>query len=361
MSEFENRINKLKNIITDNSTALLVTDENNIYYLSGVLKSEGKVFITKEKSYLLVDFRYIELSKKVCKNLEVIEINSFNETIKNLCKKHNIKNIFVESENITMKQYNALIKAFNFAGVSIVSDDTLSKAILNLRLIKSKDEIEYISYAQKITEKAFIEILNYVKPGEKERNISIELERLLKKNGASGVSFDLITITGKNTSLPHGVPGDNTIKEGDFFTFDIGSLYKGYHSDITRTVAVKNCDDFKREIYNIVLKAQTSALKKLKAGIKACEVDKTARDIISDKGYGKNFGHSTGHGVGLDIHENPFVSSKSEAILSENMVITVEPGIYLENEFGVRIEDMVLVKEKGYKNFAALSKELIIV
>ena len=130
---------------------------------------------------------------------------------------------------------------------------------------------------------------------------------------------------------------------------------------MTRTIAVKSCDDYKREIYNIVLNAQTTALSKVKAGVKASCIDKTARDIIDKEGYKKNFGHSTGHGVGLDIHELPFVSSKSETILSENMVITVEPGIYIENKFGVRIEDMVLVKENGYKNFAALSKELIIV
>ncbi len=361
MSDFVNRIYKLRNIIKDKKSALLITDENNVYYLSGVLKSEGKVLVLKEKAYLLVDFRYIEISKKICKSCEVIESNNFNESVKSICKKHNIDTLYLESENITMSRYNASLKAFNPCGISLVSNDTLSKALSNLRLIKSKEEIEFINEAQKITEKAYLEVLNYVKPGENERNISIELERLLKKEGASDVSFDLITITGSKTSLPHGVPGDNEIKEGDFFTFDIGSLYNGYHSDMTRTIAVKSCDDYKREIYNIVLNAQTTALSKVKAGVKASCIDKTARDIIDKEGYKKNFGHSTGHGVGLDIHELPFVSSKSETILSENMVITVEPGIYIENKFGVRIEDMVLVKENGYKNFAALSKELIIV
>lgn len=361
MSDFVKRINKLQNLIKENNSALLITDENNVYYLSGVLKSEGKVLILKDKAYLLVDFRYIEISKKICKSCEVAESDNFIEDIKSICKKHNINTLYLESENITLSRYNVLLKNFNSIGISIISDDTLSKAVSNLRLIKSEEEIDYINEAQRITEKAYSEVLNYIKPGESEINISIELERLLKKEGASGVSFDLITITGKNTSLPHGVPGDNVIKEGDFFTFDIGSLYNGYHSDMTRTIAVKRCDEYKKEIYNIVLNAQTLALSKVKAGVKAREIDKTARDIIKNEGYGKNFGHSTGHGVGLDIHEMPFVSLKSETILSENMVITVEPGIYIENEFGVRIEDMVLVKENGYKNFAELPKELIIV
>ena len=142
---------------------------------------------------------------------------------------------------------------------------------------------------------------------------------------------------------------------------DIGALYNGYHSDMTRTVAVKSCSDYQREIYDIVYKAQTTALEAVKAGVKAFDIDKIARDIITEAGYGKEFGHSTGHGVGLYIHEEPYVSTRGEAILSENMVITVEPGIYLEGKFGVRIEDMVLVKENGYRNFATLPKELIIV
>jgi Xaa-Pro aminopeptidase len=243
----------------------------------------------------------------------------------------------------------------------VCSDDSLTKAILDLRIIKDELEIEYLYEAQKITEKAYLDVLNYVRPGVSERTVSIELEHLMKKYGASHVSFDLITITGKKTSLPHGVPSDDIIKEGDFFTMDIGSLFEGYHSDMTRTVAVKSCNDEQRRIYDIVLKAQLTALYGVKAGVKAAYVDKLARDVISNAGYGEQFGHSTGHGVGLNIHEEPFVSAKGDKTLSENMVITVEPGIYLENRFGVRIEDMVLVKENGFENFATLSKELIIV
>lgn len=361
MNDYINRINRLIALLDDNKKALLITNENNVYYLSGVLNCEGKILITKDKSYLLVDFRYIELAKNTCKSCKVVLYTKLYDDINSICKKHSVNSIYLESDNITLSQYNIMLRRFNEHGISLISDDTLSKTVSNLRLIKSEDEIKLIDKAQKITEKAYNEVLNYVKPGVKERDICIELERLIKKYGASGVSFDLITITGKKTSLPHGVPSDGIVKEGDFFTFDIGSLYKGYHSDMTRTVAVKSCNDYQREIYNIVLKAQTTALEAVKAGVKASDIDKTARDIIDNAGYKDNFGHSTGHGVGLDIHELPFVSTKSDTILSENMVITVEPGIYLENQFGVRIEDMVLVKENGYKNFASITKELIIV
>lgn len=361
MSIQSERINKLRNILDDDSQALFISDENNVYYFSGVEHSEGKMLVTKDASYLLVDFRYSETARKNCTVCEVIEFSSLIEDTKKIFKKHNINTVMIESSDVRLDFYNRILREFNTIGVSVISDDTLSRKIFNLRMVKSDDEIENISKAQEITEKAYYEVLNYIKPGVCERKIALELEYLMKKYGAQKVSFDLITITGKKTSLPHGVPTDGIISEGDFFTMDIGAQYEGYHSDMTRTVAVKSCCDEQREIYNIVLNAQLSALSKVRAGVKAFDVDKTARDIIENAGYGKNFGHSTGHGVGLDIHEQPYVNTRGDRILSENMVITVEPGIYIEEKFGVRIEDMVLVKNDGYKNFATISKELIIV
>lgn len=361
MSVQKRRINNLRKIIDDNSVALLITGENNVYYFSGFQKSEGAMLITRDESYLLVDFRYYEAAVKNARDCRVIEFKSLVDEVKSLLQKHGIKTLVLESDVVTVSKYNKYLRAFNEVGVSLVSDDTLCKAISNLRIIKSEEEIACIAEAQRITEKAYNEVLNFIKPGISEKTVSNELEYLMKKYGAEGISFDLITITGKKTSFPHGVPSDDVVKDGDFFTMDIGALYNGYHSDMTRTVAVKSCSDEQREIYDIVLRAQLSALESVKSGVKACDVDKIARDIITDAGYGKNFGHSTGHGVGLDIHEAPFISPKGETILSENMVITIEPGIYLENRFGVRIEDMVLVQNDGFKNFATLSKELIIV
>ena len=357
----EQRINSLRRILSSDSQAALVTNETNVYYFSGIRNSEGKILLFKDEVYLLVDFRYSETARNNCKSCKVFEFRNLREDIKELMTKHGAKALYIENEDVTLSAYNSYVEYFSQFGIEIMNENALSKAITNLRLIKSEKEIEYIAEAQRITEKAYTEVLNFVKPGVTERKVALELEYLMKQYGASHVSFDLITITGKKTSLPHGVPSDGIIAEGDFFTMDIGALYNGYHSDMTRTVAVKSCSDYQREIYNIVYKAQTTALEAVKAGVKAFDIDKIARDIITEAGYGKEFGHSTGHGVGLYIHEEPYVSTRGEAILSENMVITVEPGIYLEGKFGVRIEDMVLVKENGYRNFATLSKELIIV
>lgn len=360
MSVFEHRLNKLRKSL-DCSQAALINNPNNVYYFSGIQNCEGYVVVTMNEAYLFVDFRYAESARENCDSCNVIEYSSLFESFKSVFADNSIEVVLIENDSVSLSLYNRFIKEFNPAGISVISDDSLVNAINNIRIIKSDDEISFITEAQRITEKAYTEVLNYVRPGVSERTVAVELEYLLRKHGADGVSFDLITITGKNTSLPHGVPGDTLISEGDFFTMDIGALYKGYHSDMTRTVAVKSCSDCQREIYDIVYNAQISALAEVKSGVKASDVDKTARDIISEAGYGKNFGHSTGHGVGLEIHEKPYVSSKSETILSENMVITVEPGIYLENRFGVRIEDMILVKDNGYINFATLPKELIIV
>ena len=360
MSIQTDRINKLREALCDNSQAFFISNEKNVYYFSGVQNSEGRILVTKDSVYLLVDFRYSETARKNCSSCEVIEFKSLFADIKTLLKKHGVKSLFIESEDITLGAYARMNKALG-EDIEIISDDTLSNCISDLRIIKSPEEIEYIAQAQKITEKAYNEVLNFIKPGVEERKIAVELEYLMKIYGAENVSFDLITITGKKTSLPHGVPSDSVIAEGDFFTMDIGALYKGYHSDMTRTVAVKSFSGEQKEIYDIVLNAQLAALSTVKAGVKAFDVDKTARDIIKNAGYGENFGHSTGHGVGLDIHELPYVNTKGDRILAENMVITVEPGIYLEGKFGVRIEDMVLVTENGFKNFATLPKQLIVV
>lgn len=355
------RINKLRKLLDSDREGLLITNENDIYYLCGMRNTEGRMIITNDSAYLLVDFRYIEAAGKLVSSCEVVEISSFMKTSEEIFKRHNLDTVYIQSGNVTVKDYNLFVSSFNRLGVSVVSDETLDRTLADLRIIKSEDEIELMTKAQRITEKAYTEVLNLVRPGVSERKVALELEYLMKQYGAKEVSFDLITITGKNTSLPHGVPGDTLIKEGDFFTMDIGALYEGYHSDMTRTVAVKSCSDEQREIYEIVRKAQQTALEAVQSGKRACEIDKIARDIITEAGYGKDFGHSTGHGVGLDIHERPFVSAKGDTILRENMVITVEPGIYLKNRFGVRIEDMVLVKDGGFKNFAALTKDLIIV
>lgn len=360
MTEQQKRINKIRDVLSNDNEALIVTSNSNVYYYTGFNNSEGTVVITKKQSYLLVDFRYIETAKRIVNSCEVVMFNSLYDVLVEVLKDNNTTFVYTETKDLTFYSYNKIKNSLNKSGIKVSSSNVLDSAIENQRMVKSKEELDLIEKAQDITEISYREILPLIKPGVKEIDIKNELEYRIKKNGGEGVSFDLITITGKKTSLPHGVAGDEVIKKGDFFTLDIGSLYKGYHSDMTRTVAVGKVSDKQKEIYNIVLNAQMSALEMVKSGVSCSDIDKTARDIISKAGYGECFGHSTGHGVGLNIHEKPNVSPKGDIILSKGMVITIEPGIYLENQFGVRIEDMVAVTDKGYYNFAKLDKELLV-
>lgn len=354
------RLNKLRKIIKSPDEAIMITNEINVGYFYGFLKSEGTLIITESKSYLLVDFRYYEAALKYAKNCEVICFSKLLAQSIDIFENNGVKNVYIEASDISLARYNQIKKEFNSKNIDCIISDELDKLFFEIRSVKDETECKKILKAQQITEQAYFEVLNYVKPGVSERKIAIELEYLMKQKGAQDVSFDLITITGKKTSLPHGVPSDDVVSNGDFFTMDIGAVYDGYHSDTTRTVAVGYATDEMKKVYDIVLTAQLSALDKIKEGVLCSEVDKTARSIIEDNGFGKYFGHATGHGVGLEIHEAPTVSFKSDVVLREGMVITDEPGIYLPDKFGVRIEDMVCVTKNGCYNFVTLPKELII-
>lgn len=340
--------------------AALLTNETNIRYFTDFPNSEGSLFVTRDKAYLLVDFRYGEAAKKRVTNADVIVFEKYYDELNALITKYETRDLIIESSSMTVASLKQLEKKIEGTGCRVMCNDRLDGLISKQRIVKSRAEIEKMRKAQQITEEALTELLNMVKPGVKESQLAFELEFLMRKKGASGISFDLITITGAKTSMPHGVPGDVEVKRGDLVTFDVGALYDGYHSDMTRTYAVGEASDEQRRVYDIVLKAQLTALAKVKAGVKAYDIDRTARSVIARAGYGDCFKHSTGHGVGLDIHEQPFVSARGETLLSEGMVITVEPGIYLPGKFGVRIEDMVVVTKDGCDNLATLPKELII-
>ena len=356
MSVFSTRIEKIAAIIGSDEAAL-VTSDISITYLTGFRHSEGYVLITKDASYFLVDFRYAEAVQKAVSHIDIEVFSNAFDTINELLSKHNINNILVEDGAVTLSQYRTFSEKLK---ASVLNKPELSKVISESRLIKTADEIEKLRNAQKIAEKAYLEVLNYLKPGITEKEVAARLEFLMKMNGAEGIAFDLITVTGKKTSLPHGVPGDIEVKEGDFFTFDIGAVSEGYHSDMTRTVALGYVSDEQRKIYDIVLKAHLEGLSAVKAGVSGFDVDKASRDIITAEGFGEYFGHGTGHGVGLEIHEAPYANTRYTDILKENMTLTVEPGIYLPDKFGVRIEDTVLITEDGYETFASIPKDLLI-
>lgn len=352
------RVNKLRELLEDERSAVLITSDVNRFYFSGFKSSAGAVFITKNTSVLLVDFRYYEAAvNSVGSKINVICYKKLFDSLNDIILKEHIKSVVIEDNDVTVSRLSAIK---NEIKAEIVCDFDLSEKLLDLRMIKSNDEIEKIKTAQKIAEKSYLQLLNIIKAGVTERELAVELEYLMKKNGAERIAFDLITISGKNTALPHGVPSEKELCNGDFITFDIGAVYDGYHSDMTRTVALGYATDEMREIYDIVLNAHFQAASKIKAANTCAEVDNMARDYIISKGYGEFFGHTTGHGVGLEIHEKPTVYLTNETALKPNMIITDEPGIYLPDKFGVRIEDMYLVTDKGCKDLAFIDKELII-
>ncbi len=352
------RLDKLRSLLSDEKTAVLITSDVNRFYYTGFKSSAGAVFVTAEKAFLLVDFRYAQAAKKTASgNVEVVCYKKLFDSINEIIASDKITKVIIEDEDITVRKLRALTIGLN---AEIIFDFDLSNKILDFRMIKSGDEIEKIKTAQKITEKSYLEILNFVKAGVSERKLALELEHQMRLNGAERIAFDLITISGGNTALPHGVPTDRKLRNGDFITFDIGAVYDGYHSDMTRTVALGFANDKMQEVYNIVLDAHIQAAFKIRAGNTCADVDNAARDCITQNGYGEYFGHSTGHGVGLEIHEKPTVYMTNDTILKSGMVITNEPGIYLPDEFGVRIEDMYLVKDNSYEDLAFIDKELII-
>ena len=238
--------------------------------------------------------------------------------------------------------------------------DAVTCVIENMRMIKDKTEIAFIKEAQRLTDDAFSYILNFINLNRTEKEIALELEYYLRKNGADGAGFNFVVVSGTNTSKPHGVPSDKKIHSGDFITMDFGACINGYRSDMTRTVAVTSVSEEQKRIYDITLQAQLVALDTIKAGLRGCDVDKVARDIIYSQGYSGCFGHGLGHSVGIEIHESPSLSPRCERILEAGVVMTVEPGIYLSEKFGVRIEDMVIIEEKGCENLTKSEKTLII-
>lgn len=316
------------------------------------------IALTVDKAVLFVDFRYFEKAKKTVQNMEVVLASNFFANIKELLETENIKKVLLETDFVNLDSFERMKNVFE--GIEVSTDNSLSQTINSLRQIKSAEEIECIKKSQEITDNAFTHILNFIKEGFTEREIALELEFFMRKTGGEGVAFDTIAVSGKNSSLPHGVPTDKPLEAGDFLTMDFGAVYNGYCSDMTRTVAIGYVTDEQQKVYDTVLNAQLSALKEI-APNKVCkEIDKIARDIIN-KEFEGCFGHGLGHSVGLEIHENPALNTRDETLLKAGIIMTVEPGIYLPDKFGVRIEDMVLITDTSHENLTKSPKELIII
>jgi len=353
----EKRLAKLRERLEANNldAAFLYSGEN-VRYLSGFTSStDGYIIVTAKKAYFITDFRYKDQAHNQCKGFEIIiHNNSLINDIKNIVQDNKVKSIVIEDTFMTVAMYENL--KGNLQGVEI---SPLKDMLESIRMIKDADEIAAIQKAAEIADNAFKHMLDFIKPGLTEKEVALELEYTMKKNGATDLSFESIVASGVRSSLPHGVFTDKVINNGEFLTLDFGCVYNGYCSDMTRTVFVGKADDKQKKIYSIVLEAQEKALEQYKPGILCKEVDKVARDIISKEGYGDNFGHGLGHGVGLAVHEEPRVSPLGQRTLEAGMVVTDEPGIYISEYGGVRIEDLILVTETGCRVLSKSPKQLI--
>ncbi|CAM3804041.1 M24 family metallopeptidase [Mesobacillus zeae] len=338
-----------------NIKGMLITSEYNRRFISGFTGSSGAVLITEEKALFITDFRYTEQAAKQCEGFEIVRHSgALLEEAGIQSGKLGIGRLGFEEEHMSFSSYRVLDKKTEAELVPV------SGEIEKLRLIKTDAEIKILKEAAEIADRAFEHIIKFIRPGLTELDVSNELEFFMRKQGASSSSFDIIVASGIRSALPHGVASDKVIEHGDMVTLDYGAYYKGYISDMTRTVAVGQPADKLREIYDVVLQAQLRGLEGIKPGLTGREADALTRDYISGKGFGEYFGHSTGHGIGLEVHEGPSLSMKSDTVLEAGMAVTVEPGIYIPGLGGVRIEDDTIVTKDGNEKLTHSTKELII-
>lgn len=351
------RIERLRALLAGKADCALVTDDINRRYLTGMKSSAGYVLVFADAAYLVIDFRYIEKARETVKNCTVIEQESaVIPQLGKLMAQHGAKTCALESMSLTLE------RAANFRkikDVEFLTDSTLSQALYDLRTVKAPEEIEKIKAAQQLAEAALNRLLEHLHAGMTERETALELDFTMRRLGAEDLSFETIALTGAHTSMPHGVPDDRVIAQNSFVLMDFGAVVDGYHSDMTRTVCVGTPTEEMREIYHIVRTAQQAGLAAARPGITGRELDAAARDIIRDAGYGEAFGHSLGHGVGMEIHEYPVAAPSREQILAPGNVVTVEPGIYLPGRFGIRIEDFVHITENGCENLTNMPNTLI--
>jgi Xaa-Pro aminopeptidase len=354
----QERVNKLRELFSgEGIDAFLVTSPENRFYLTGFTGSSGSVLVTEKDVFMITDFRYDEQAQRQSPHCSVVMVgDGLPETLHVLADSNNLRKIGCEGEIISYQQHAAI-------GGRLAARQLkpLYGFMDSLRAIKDPSEIDCIARAAGLADQAFSHILPLVGEGVRESDLALELEFYMRKNGAGGISFPIIVASGHRSSLPHGTASDKIVARGDLVTMDFGAMLAGYHSDMTRTVVVGEADKKQREIYSIVLEAQLAGIAAVKPGVAASEVDRAARDVIANYGYGECFGHSTGHGLGLQIHENPRLSARDTTVLRAGMVVTVEPGIYIAGWGGVRIEDSVLVDMGGPRILSGSEKNRLIV
>lgn len=345
------RLEKLKNSLRDNE-AVYISSYPNIFYYSGFTSGDARLIITHDNQYILTDSRYTIQAKEQTTDFEIADISKEYDEI---FKKLGDISIGYEGESLTVSELKKIEKAL--CGSQSVRD--MQQIINTPRKLKDESEIKKIAEAERIGDEAFSYIIPKIREGVSEVELALELEFFMKKSGASALSFETIVASGTRSAMPHGVASKKCIEKGDFVTFDFGCVFEGYCSDMTRTVVIGKASEWQKEIYNVVLTAQKEALSAIEVGKKCSDTDKIARDIISSAGYGNNFGHGLGHSVGIEIHEMPSLSPKCDEIIQNGHILTVEPGIYIENKGGVRIEDLVAIQNGQAINLTKSEKTLI--
>jgi Xaa-Pro aminopeptidase len=356
MNHFRQIAEKLNSYALD---GMLLTGEANRYYASGFhsIATDGLALVTRGKSYYFTDPRYIEAANRYVQGAEIRMVSrghGYAVMLDEVIRTHRLHRLGFEDAAMTVASYESYRKVLPCELIPA------TKLLLELRSIKDEEELQSIIAAQRIAEKALEEILNEVRPGVTEKEIAARLQYLMLHYGGENMSFDPIVLSGSNGSLPHGVPSSKVIENGDFVTMDFGCIYKGYCSDMTRTVAVGFATEEMQLVYNTVLAAQKAGITAARAGITGQEIDGVARKVITTAGYGERFGHSFGHGVGVEVHEAPNASPSNEKPMPANTVISAEPGIYLPGKMGVRIEDVLILKEGGCLDITKAPKNLII-
>lgn len=346
------RVETLQKHFPEGVDAFLTTDEKTCFYITEFMFSDGMVFVTKSGATLFTDFRYIEAAESEAVGCTVSVGKRFEE-MRGIIEKENIKTVGFEDALLSV----ASLERFK-RELPTVTFVPMSGIIGTLAEFKNEKEMALVREAQRITDEAFAATLPLLRPDMRETDVAAELEYQMKKRGATAPSFETIAVSGTNSARPHGVPRPVTLEKG-FLTMDFGCVYKGYSSDMTRTVVIGKADEEMKKVYHTVLAAQTAAISAVREGMLGMELDKIARDIIDGAGYAGCFGHSLGHGVGIYIHEEPRVSAASRTPLTKGHIFTVEPGIYIKGKYGVRIEDMVQMTENGPLDITGSPKDLI--
>lgn len=348
------RIRKAVRVLKEEKVdGLLIIDMVTIRYLSGFTGSEASVIITPEAFFLLVDFRYITQARREAPLFHVSKISKrAADTAKLICRL-GIKKMGFDAKNIAYADYKELEESLTKTALVPVQE-----SLLKMRMRKERDEIAIIRKGIDIAARGFNQTKDQIKDGRTERDVALALELALRKAGAEKMSFDTIVASGKRSALPHGIASDKEIRTGELVTIDFGIQYHGYCTDETCTVATGAPTQKQKRVYGIVKEAHDRAIARIRPGISSQEVDRAARAHIERKGFGKYFGHGTGHGVGLAVHEEPRLSPVTSEVLEEGMIVTVEPGVYIPNWGGVRIEDMILVTRDGCEVLTVLPKKL---